>query len=307
MGYTAVKEYGRWINVMATRFSECDNVFDGACSFLDLSEIHYIFSRLACHDLFANGIYPRNQKVVTFLYDTFVFSDVVKKVFLSKPYSNQDLEIDFIKRDIDDAYRLLCHAQELLMAITITAYPDRFEESRVEEAISVINSVNAKTNENAAKFNFAFTKLEAKEARNKAIEKAEAAKLEQNGKIAKPAESNPQRTEPVLYEIKDYQQCISLYEYLQKTKVLDDRTTLTAFLEAIVQADMSRITPNLLTKFRCAVARTKWAIKGDVDEWSRIACGSIGMTPSQALSGASNNGAWYEDLCKILPEYPIKK
>lgn len=94
---------------------------------------------------------------------------------------------------------------------------------------------------------------------------------------------------------------------MQETKVLDDRTSLQVFLDAIVHADMSMITPIHITRFRCAVQRTKWTVSGDVDLWARVACGSIGKTPSQALSGASNNAAWFEDLCEILPEYPIKK
>ena len=238
-------------------------------------------------------------------------NDNVATAFFVNIYADYDKEIEFMERGIGKAYSLLRQIQTILQAMAITAHPEDFTTEQLNFVMnSIIRPITAETKENEYNLNTALEGLKEETEANQSVnseKNEEAIEQEKDERITEPMEPTRHDAKPILYEIKDYKQCSSVFEYLQETNVLDNRTKQIVFLNAITQADMSKITPNLITKFRCAVARLKWAVKGDADEWSRVACSSIGKTPSQALSGASNNAAWYEELCKILPEYPIKK
>ena len=309
MDYDNTKIYGTIVNEMATEFNKGHDIYESAAVLPKYVNRHYVFSRYACKELYR--FYPDNQKVVTHVLDTYVMNDNVATAFFVNIYADYDKEIEFMERSIGKAYSLLRQIQSILQAMAITAHPEDYTTEQVNFVMnSIIRPITAETKENEDNLNTALEGLKEEAEADQSVnsEKAEEAiEQEKNEMITEFVESTRHDAKPILYEIKDYQQCSSVFDYLQETNVLDDRTKQIVFLNAITQADMSKITPNLITKFRCAVARLKWAVKGDVDEWSRVACNSIGKTPSQALSGASNNAAWYEDLCKILPEYPIKK
>lgn len=319
MAYLAIKEYGKRINEMAIRFSKYDNIFDGASSLMEYNEIHYIFSRLACRELYANDIYPGNQRVVTTLYNKFVFSELLKKAFLSKPFKNQDTEIEFIEKGIEDGYYLLCHAQELLMAITVTAYPDRFKESRVKEAIATLKEVTALTEANVSRFNLAYAKLAAKDAQRIEMMQAEAVEQEKNqdnspgnqkkdtvaecpemtqnqdGKQVQPAYQVARK-----YIIENNDLLLQIHKFLVETKVLLSDVLFPVFLEMAINADASNITPQKKWKFITSLWYVATCVKGDQKVWARDICKSIGKKPSDLTKCAEKDPGWLDDLKKLV-------
>ena len=308
MNYDFTKDYGKLVRMMAAEFNKGSDIYEAASVLPKYAEYNFVFSRLAYKELYEK-FYPDNQDEVTFVIDNFVMSNSVATAFLEHIHADSSVAIEFIKRDIGDAYSMLRQIQQLLQGMAITSHPEDGTQELYEFTTNnIIKPVveEANTNEEYIKAALASYIAQGSE-RIKVMEQENSSEQEKSKEMKVSTGHINQDKDPLLYQIKDYKQCVRLYEYLQETKVLDDRTSLQVFLDAIVHADMSMITPIHMTRFRCAVQRTKWTVTGDVDLWARVACGSIGKTPSQALSGASNNAAWFEDLCEILPEYPIKK
>lgn len=308
MNYDYTKKYGELVKEMANEFNKGRDIYEAASALTKYAELNFAYSRYAYRELY-DKFYPEKQETVTFVIDKYVMSDAVATAFLENLYADYKEENRFIERNIGDAHSLLRQIQSILQGMSITSHPEDGSEELYNFAINdIIKPIVKQAYEEEDYIESILRSHESKAVQGANSEKVEKTiEQEKNERIAKPVELTQQNTKPILYEIKDYQQCSRVFDYLQKTSVLDDRTKQIEFLTAITQADMSNITPNLVTKFRCAVARLKWAVKGDADEWARAACGSIGKTPSQALAGATNNAGWFDDLCEILPDQPINK
>ena len=307
MNYDFTKDYGKLVRVMAAEFNKGRDIYEAASVLPKYSDYHFVFSRLAYKELYEK-FYPDNQDEVTFVIDNYVMSNSVATAFLEHLHADSGVAIEFIKREIGDAYSMLRQIQQLLQGMAITSHPEDGTHELYEFTINnIIKPVVEEANANEEYIKAALASYIAQGSKRINVIKDDFTEQEKSQETKVTTDHIKKDIDSILYQIKDYKQCVRLYEYLQETKVLDDRTSLQVFLDAIVHADMSMITPIHITRFRCAVQRTKWTVSGDVDLWARLACGSIGKTPSQALSGASNNAAWFEDLCEILPEYPIKK
>ena len=299
MAYLAVKEYGKRINEMAIRFSKYDNIFDGASSLMEYNEIHYIFSRLACRELYANDIYPGNQRVVTTIYNKFVFSELLKKAFLSKPFKNQDTEIEFIEKGIEDGYYLLCHAQELLMAITVTAHPDRFKESRVKEAIATLKEVTALTEANVNRFNLAYAKLAAKDTQRIEMMQAEAVEQEKNQDNS-PGNQKKDIKEENNYEIIAEKPLFDIYHYLKESKEISSDIDFEIFKKVVESADASLITPKTKWKYNVALSFARECINGDAMAWTREICASLKIKSNALTKNKYPDSLWYQELEKLF-------
>ena len=231
MNFDSTKQYGTMVIDMASRIENSNSVYNVAKEIYELyNESHYLFSRLSLRELYAN--YPANQKIVTFVIDEYVITDVVKKAFLTKLYKNDEFEMEFIKRDIGNAYSMLCHIQLVLRVMEITAHPERFKEKQVSQALEmVIKPAIEDTQINAQNFAYAYACLAAKDALNVKEQKQ-----------SKTQNSEEQRMD---FEVKDIHQCAELYEFLQSSNVIDENTKYNLFLDAITHADMSSIQPKL--------------------------------------------------------------
>ena len=299
MSYDTAKYYGNIVRDAAERISSCDDIYKVATALPYDMRAYFIQSRIAFSVLYMN--IKDEKEIVAKVIKKFILSPEVDKYIITNPDLDKSKKFDFIENDCGDFFTLMETIKSDIIALDIISRPNEFEEDKVAWAVNLIADRIKPTPENQAAMKYSLETLFPIEQQESKADTQLENEEPKKSKTIKPKEDQ------ALFEIKDDKQCVNLYHFLIDTKVLDGRTTLPAFLTAMVQANMSKITPNHLTRFRCAVARAKYAIRGDIDLWSRIACGSIGKTPSQALSGASNNGAWYEDLCKILPEHPIKK
>ena len=322
MNYTFTKQYGKIVRKMAAEFNKGRDIFEAASALDKYAKYNFAYSRYAYRELYGR-FYPDNQKAVTYVIDRYVMSNEVATAFLENLYVDQDEEIEFIKREIGDVYSLLRQIQNLLQGMAITAHPEDGSEELYHFTMNnIVKKVVNEAIENEEEIDsfMTSTKLEFDHLFSEQLEESHDAIIRDEpegimaGDLKQEKQELPHRVEQVMdntesphFQIKDEHQCATVYKFLKTTAAIDKDNSFTDFLDAIGRADMSKIIPGTITKFRSAVARMKWVVKGDVDLWSKLACQSIGKTPSQAASNSTNTGKWFEDLCEIIPEGTIIK
>jgi len=314
MNYDYTKKYGELVKKMAAEFNEGRDIYEAASALTKYAELNFAYSRYAYRELY-DKFYPEKQETVTFVIDKYVMSDAVATAFLENLYADYKEENRFIERNIGDAYSLLRQIQNLMQGMAITSHPEDGSEELYKFAIDkIIKPVVKEAYENEDYIESILRSHESDNCKETIHSDSEHEQGNHGTKVSDEPSEGPSKekrnnskstkseTESVVFQVKDENQCATVYKFLKNTAAIDGVTSFNEFLDAVEKADMSGITPGTLTKFRSAVARMKWMIKGDVDLWSKNACGSIGKTPSQAASNSTNTGKWFEDLCEIIPE-----
>lgn len=296
--YEAAIEYGKMLRNTANIISNHKNIYKAAAALPYDMRAYFVMSRTAFGILYPNIQYEFGT--VAQVIHEFVLSQEIERYILLNPDLDESKKFEFIVNGCEDFYSVMATIKEDIIALSIISNPKESGEGKVTWAVKRVTDRLESTpgNKLAWKFSintlFPMKKTEEKNDTQTSIQPEE--DTLNNNKTPKAGE------EPILFEVKNDKQCVDVYHFLIDTKVLDERTSLPLFLNAIAQADMSSITPRAKTRFRSAIARLKWAIKGDANLWARIACKSIGHTPSSAAGNSSNSGTWFDDLCKLLPD-----
>ena len=296
--YEAAIEYGKMLRNTAKIIAGHDDIYKAADTLPYDMRAYFLMSNTAFFILYPNIEYE--HEIVAQVIQDFILSEDVDRYIISNPDLDKSKKYEFILKDREPFFSLMETIKEDITALTIISHSKDFGEDKVTWAVYRIADRLKSTPANEAAWYYSYDTLfptNQKDEDNDQTTKNQ----EQDKKTPKPDE------EPILFEAKDDNQCVDVYHFLIDTKVLDKRTSLPSFLNAIAHADMSSITPKAKTKFRSTVARLKWAIKGDANLWARIACKSIGHTPSSAAGNSTNSGAWFDELCKLLPDNCIKK
>lgn len=322
MGYFGVKNYGTIVRQLAVLFIGSGNIYDGAKAMLEFGDKYFVSSRNAYHELYKDGGYPNNQKIVTTLFDEYIISDAVKMAFLTKRFANDDLEIEFIRRDIDNAYVMLCNVQMLLQAVSVTAHPENYSEKQLKAAINgVINPILENTIENEQKLRFASFSITTKEYLKRYIEMLEeAAKQEKKQdhdsskqELGQDKESREtmlnqasQQEKPAYqaarkYVIENNDLLLQIHKFLVETKVL--LSDFPVFLDMAINADASNIVPKKKWKFITSLRYIATCIKDDQKAWARDICKSIGQKPSDLTKCAEKDPGWLDDLKILVGKY----
>lgn len=281
MNYNYSKKYGELVNSIAVHFLSSKNIYEGSLLLLKINEAHYLCSRLAFSELFLN--YPENQKVITFVVDKYILSEAVKEFFLSKLYQNDDLEIEFIKRDIGDAYSILCHIQLLLQTMNIVAHPENQNEGVLEKALDmVVKPVIEKTEKNRENFAIAFESLAAKEIRQVKADKTK----------------EPQSK----YKIENEKLLLDIYKILQEQKIISNDVSFIHINKIVANGDASIIKPRKKWAFFIALHFMKDSISNHAKEWVADITKSLGIKQN----ALTQNKPIYEELYELLEE-TVKK
>ena len=301
--YEAAKEYGRTVRNTAKIISSHDDIYKAAVALPYDIRAYFVQSRTAFFVLYTNIQYE--YEIVAQVIQDFILSKDIDQYILSNPDLVNSKKYDFIVKDCEDFFSIIENIKEDITALSIISHPKESGESKVTWAVNRITDRLKSTPENKAAWEYSIDTLfpvKQTDANNETQQSIKPGIKSSNENTMLKSDE-----ESILFEVKDDKQCVDVYNFLIDTKVLDERTSLSSFLSAITQADMSRITPKAKTRFRSAIARLKWAIKGDANLWARIACKSIGHTPSSAAGNSSNSGTWFDDLCALLPDNGTKK
>jgi hypothetical protein len=323
MPYFGVKKYGSFIRDLAIRFNESENIFDGARLLQDYSDRHFTYLREAFIELYDKDSYPLNQKIVTHLFDQYVISDDVKTAFFSRFFSNDDdLEIEFIDKDIDYAYEMLRQIQLPLYAFEMTAHPERYSKEHVKISIDdIIKYVIQDTEEAKATFRLASLSVAIKDRlRLYAQQQAAAAKQEttqvQEKQENKPGdklhEKNPSQESQLEkpdnrtkggYTVKKNERLLKIHDYLVKTNVLLPEAAFHDFINMVINADASKISVNKKWKFISCLRFVSTCVDGDQNAWERDICASIGKKRNDLTRCADKDLGWHEGIIELVKQY----
>ena len=324
MDYSAVKEYGECVKNLAIVFLESDNLYDGAKAMLEFGDKYYMYSRMTFKLLYDEDSYPGNQKLVTTLFDEYVSSDEVKMAFLTKLFINDDLQIAFIRRDLDNAYTMLCHIQMLLQAFNITAHPELHSEGQVKTAIEkYIKPVNEDTKKNEDRFRRAHFTITAKEnlrtyaklledalEQDKTIEHDKGQEENQEKKSEKTAKSQHEQHTQLAhqttrkYDIDNNELLLKIHKFLVETDVIYSKVEFPDFISMAVNADASHITPHKKWKFITSLGYVVTCIKEEQRAaWSRNICESIGRRTSDLTRNANRDLGWLDEINRLVEKY----
>ena len=319
MDYSAIKDYGKCVTSLATIFLKSDNMYEGAKAMLEFGDKYFLYSRMMLLLLYEKDSYPKNQKLVTFLYDEYVKSDIVETAFLTKLFNNIDLQIAFIKNNIDNAYTMLCDIQLYLRAFQVTAHPELYTEKQLNEAVeNVIMSELEHMKKDGKQIKTAYASLYAKEDIEnliqmymKALEQDQAeeqnkdqenkCKKQQHRNTAKDQQSQEGKSAGTnKFNIGNNELLLKIYEYLVETNVLFSDTDFQDFLDMAVNANASNILPNKKWKFITSLWYVATCVRGDQKVWAKDICKSIGKKPSDLTKCAEKDPGWLDDLKKLV-------
>lgn len=323
MPYYGVKKYGSLIRKLAIRFNQSDNIFDGAKLLHDYNDIHFVYLREAFIELYDKDSYPSNQKIVTHLFDKYVISDDVKNAFFSNFFSNdEDLEIEFIDKNLDYAYEILRQIQVPMYAFEMTAHPERYSEEHLKTAMdSVIKSIIEDAEEAKTTFRLASRSVAFKDCLLRyAQQQAEAAKQETTQNQEK-QENNPgnelhmniqsqesQTDKPNnrskgRYTVKKNERLFKIHEYLVNTKVLFPEADVVDFINMVKSANASKISVNKKWKFISSLRFVSTCVNGDQDTWEREICASIGKKRNDLTRCSDRDLSWLEGIQELVNKY----
>ena len=322
MDYTAIKDYGKCVTSLATIFLKSGNMYEGAKAMLEFGDKYFLYSRMMLLLLYEKDSYPKNQKLVTFLYDEYVKSEIVEAAFLTKYFNNVDLQIAFIKNNIDNAYTMLCDIQLYLRAFQVTAHPELHTEEQLKEAVeNVIKPELEHMKKDDTQINTAYASLYVKEDIENYIkmylealeqDQAEEQNIDQENKSIKQQHQNTaidQQSQERKsagtnkFTIGNNELLLKIHEYLVETNVLFSDTDFQDFLDMAVNANASNISPNKKWKFITSLGFVASCIKGDQNTWARKVCKSIGQTRSDLKRCADKDLGWHEGIIKLVEKY----
>lgn len=282
MNYDATKYLGYLLDLTAKHMLSNEDVYQAAAT-LPRKSFEYIGILTDAIIEFYFAVLHEPDYAVH-LADNYIMTEASKKFYPWKPAFDKKASFDFLDNNLGNVYSLLRGMSVDYGAICGLAHPELQDEGFIsfahEHFQELIRNSEKKDHPNMKKI-FSFLK-------------------EKEDDVVSSSEQQKKKEE--LFEIKDNNQCVAVLDYLKRTGVLDDRTLLPLFTDSIAKADMSRIQPVLIDKFRMSVARMVSMIKNKPYKWQKLACASLGTTASRALGNVSKNSEWDDGLCEILPK-----
>lgn len=321
MPYFGVKKYGSLIRDLAIRFNQSDNIFDGAKLLQDYSDRHFKYVRIAFKELYDKDSYPLNQKIVTHLFDKHVISDDVETAFFSRIFFNdEDLEIEFIDRNIDYAYEMLRQIQLPLHAFKMTAHPELYSEEHLKVSMDIIKQVIQDTEETKITFELAELSIAIKNRLILYAQQAEAAKQEttqnqekqENNPGNEPHKSiqsqesqsgKPDNQAKGRYTVKKNERLLKIHDYLVETNVLFPEADFLDFINMVINANASKILVIKKWKFISSLRFVSTCVNGDQNTWEREICASIGKKRNDLTRCSEKDLGWLEGIQELVNKY----
>ena len=309
MAFFGVKEYGCLIRKLASVYNASDDMYAGATALLEYSAEYFLKLRSAFILLFDVNSYPKNQKLVTMLYEEFIISDDVKKAFFTTQfYDNIDLQIEFVRRNIDYAYEMYKQVQLPLHALAMTAHPERCSDEDINHVMDKIikpvitNSPEFTNGEILASWSiYAKKRLQQMEeiARQKKMQD-NIQSIQENDEEKDNSENGNKIKKEKKYIIDDEKPLFDIYHYLKESKEISSDIDFEIFKTVVESANASLITPKTKWKYNVALSFARECIKGDLLAWTRDICTSLKIKSNDLTKNKYPNSLWYQELEKLF-------
>jgi len=309
MAFFGVKEYGCLIRKLASVYNASDDMYAGATALLEYSAEYFLKLRSAFILLFDVNSYPKNQKLVTMLYEEFIISDDVKKAFFTTQfYDNIDLQIEFVRRNIDYAYEMYKQVQLPLHALAMTAHPERCSDEDINHVMDKIikpvitNSPEFTNGEILASWSiYAKKRLQQMEeiARQKKMQD-NIQSIQENDEEKDNSENGNKIKKEKKYIINDEKPLFDIYHYLKESKEISSDIDFEIFKTVVESANASLITPKTKWKYNVALSFARECIKGDLLAWTRDICTSLKIKSNDLTKNKYPNSLWYQELEKLF-------
>lgn len=309
MAFFGVKEYGCLIRKLASVYNASDDMYAGATALLEYSAEYFLKLRSAFILLFDVNSYPKNQKLVTMLYEEFIISDDVKKAFFTTQfYDNIDLQIEFVRRNIDYAYEMYKQVQLPLHALAMTAHPERCSDEDINHVMDKIikpvitNSPEFTNGEILASWSiYAKKRLQQMEeiARQKKMQD-NIQSIQENEEEKDNSENGNKIKKEKKYIINDEKPLFDIYHYLKESKEISSDIDFEIFKTVVESANASLITPKTKWKYNVALSFARECIKGDLLAWTRDICTSLKIKSNDLTKNKYPNSLWYQELEKLF-------
>ena len=309
MAFFGVKEYGCLIRKLASVYNASDDMYAGATALLDYSAEYFLKLRSAFILLFDVNSYPKNQKLVTMLYEEFIISDDVKKAFFTTQfYDNIDLQIEFVRRNIDYAYEMYKQIQLPLHALAMTAHPERCSDEDINHVMDKIikpvitNSPEFTNGEILASWSiYAKKRLQQMEeiARQKKMQD-NIQSIQENDEEKDNSENGNKIKKEKKYIINDEKPLFDIYHYLKESKEISSDIDFEIFKKVVESANASLITPKTKWKYNVALSFARECIKGDPLAWTRDICTSLKIKSNDLTKNKYPNSLWYQELEELF-------
>lgn len=309
MAFFGVKEYGCLIRKLASVYNASDDMYAGATALLEYSAEYFLKLRSAFILLFDVNSYPKNQKLVTMLYEEFIISDDVKKAFFTTQfYDNIDLQIEFVRRNIDYAYEMYKQVQLPLHALAMTAHPERCSDEDINHVMDKIikpvitNSPEFTNGEILASWSiYAKKRLQQMEeiARQKKMQD-NIQSIQENDEEKDNSENGNKIKKEKKYIINDEKLLFDIYHYLKESKEISSDIDFEIFKTVVESANASLITPKTKWKYNVALSFARECIKGDLLAWTRDICTSLKIKSNDLTKNKYPNSLWYQELEKLF-------
>lgn len=307
MGYFGVKEYGSLIRELANVYNTSEDMYAGATALLEYSSEHFLKMRSTFRFLFEINSYPQDQELVTKSYEEFIISDDVSKAFFTrKYYGDIDLQIEFVRRDIEYAYEMFKQVQLPLHALAMTAHPERYSEEDINYVMDKIikpvitNSPEFTKGEiEASKSMYAKKRLQQlKEEKTQEI--IHGKKEQEHDQEKEHPENDKYITEEKKYAILAEKPLFDIYHYLKESKEISSDIDFEIFKKVVESANASLITPKTKWKYNVALSFARECIKGDPLAWTRDICTSLKIKSNELTKNKYPNSLWYQELEKMF-------
>lgn len=307
MGYFGVKEYGSLIRELANVYNTSEDMYAGATALLEYSSEHFLKMRSTFRFLFEINSYPQDQELVTKSYEEFINSDDVSKAFFTRKfYGDIDLQIEFVRRDIEYAYEMFKQVQLPLHALAMTAHPERYSEEDINYVMDKIikpvitNSPEFTKGEiEASKSMYARKRLQQlKEEKTQEI--IHGKKEHEHDQEKEHPENDKYITEEKKYAILAEKPLFDIYHYLKESKEISSDIDFEIFKKVVESANASLITPKTKWKYNVALSFARECIKGDPLAWTRDICTSLKIKSNELTKNKYPNSLWYQELEKMF-------
>ena len=307
MGYFGVKEYGSLIRELANVYNTSEDMYAGATALLEYSSEHFLKMRSTFRFLFEINSYPQDQELVTKSYEEFINSDDVSKAFFTRKfYGDIDLQIEFVRRDIEYAYEMFKQVQLPLHALAMTAHPERYSEEDINYVMDKIikpvitNSPEFTKGEiEASKSMYAKKRLQQlKEEKTQEI--IHGKKEQEHDQEKEHPENDKYITEEKKYAILAEKPLFDIYHYLKESKEISSDIDFEIFKKVVESANASLITPKTKWKYNVALSFARECIKGDPLAWTRDICTSLKIKSNELTKNKYPNSLWYQELEKMF-------
>lgn len=264
MNYDATKLYGKMVGKLAHHILSCKDTYKTVAS-LPYDKVQYLAISARCFTELYRGIII-DKEITSMVIDKYIFTENVSKAFPMPGMVDKNMEMDFIDRELGNIFSLLRGISVDVQTLAIIAHPEEYNRDFVNTAIEHVIVPHLIR----AIVNF--------EVKSKFLEK------------------QPDKR----YKVSDHIKLIEVINFLIETDVIDEETDITELTLSILSANMSIIKPKRKEKFKIALARMKYLINNNSEQWLSEVCKSIGTTPKRAIANISNCEKWVEELDKII-------